>query len=204
MVRKSQSIINVPVNIGFHIYRIGYYITPQFRKLFAADSKALGICWISLLSIIQDEFRNSLLIPVMDGLNQDCVDKFSGMMQGFNIASAAGFKDSISISNTDNIIGEVFFADSKYSILTQIVDIISYLRCVNDQFCENNVFSPFKTDLHACNKNLVSQIRFEHIVELNEKVVNRLDGSEYPVGTGPYSGSRDGLPITEFTSILSN
>lgn len=45
-----------------------------------------------------------------------------------NTALLSGFlaQDTVNL-------GEMFYADSKFSNITQIGDIISYLRCINDQ-----------------------------------------------------------------------
>jgi hypothetical protein len=49
-----------------------------------------------------------------------------------DLMRAAGMDKIMSIKNTENILGEVFYSDSKYSVFTQMVDIVAYLRNVTD------------------------------------------------------------------------
>ena len=169
-----SAIAQLPEKHGFSVYRVGYYVTPEFKRLYNDKGQAaIGLSWMNLLNSIKIEYENNYLVPVMDSLNWEDIQKYSGMLQLLNSMRTAGHEKSLSISNSQNILGEVFFADSRFSILTQIVDVISYLRCINDQKEEGLPFSTFKESVYNCNSHLTNKLQCDVVIDLNKFIVDR-------------------------------
>jgi hypothetical protein len=101
----------------------------------------------------------------MDGFNDHTRLRFSGMIKSADVFRAAG--QPVSLENSENIIGEVFYADSKYSIFTQIVDNASYLRHVTDWAREGKPLTGFKSQLAEISQRLGPAIVHEDIIELS-------------------------------------
>jgi len=116
------------------------------------------------------------LIAIMDGFDKETVRKMSLMIRNCDIMRSAGSANAISFKNTENIIGEVFYADSQYSVMIQVTDIVAYLRNVNDLSQEGWKFSSFKEKVLAEAKRLDSVMKCDEVTELNKIRVNRLTG----------------------------
>ena len=176
-LRIFEAFARFPTQEQFPIYRAAYYVTPEFLKMFPPKhyNMAIDLCWSSILSNVLIDFENCFLVPVMDTQDHpEKIEVFSGLVQSLSALRTAGLEwPSISIKNSQNIIGEVFFADSRFSALTEVVDVISYLRCINDQKEENLSFSDFKQNIYACNTHMTEQIRCDYLVEMNKMVVDR-------------------------------
>ena len=69
----------------------------------------------------------------------------------------------MSIKHSENILGEVFYADSNFSILTQLADMVSYLRNTVDISRTFKELSGFKKRLLKIAEGLSASIKFEEI-----------------------------------------
>jgi hypothetical protein len=176
-----HQIVDLIVQNKLDIYRVGYYITPEYQVTFKGDEQGTSICWLGILEVTQPLYQDEQLIPIMDGFNDDTVRKMSLMVRECDIMRSAGLGDSVSLMNTSNIIGEVFYADSRYSALIQVVDVISYLRHVNDLSQEGKSFSSFKNGVLVEAKRLDSMMKHDTAIEMNRICVNRLTGETIPL-----------------------
>ena len=149
-----HKIVNLVIENQLDIYRVGYYITPEFLSLVKGDRNGISSCWFRITEVTQPVYQEEQLIVIMDGFNKDAVHKMSGMIRSCDIVRSVGSEDHLSLQNTENLIGEVFYADSQYSAMIQIVDNISYLRQVNDLSQEGHNFSEFKQKVLAEAKRL--------------------------------------------------
>ncbi len=150
-----QEVVNLVVVNGLQVYRSGYYVTRTLRKVFAADGDMLGSCWGNILLALQPVLERQAIIPVMDTTQKaQIIRALSGTVKIMDIIREAGHADSLSITNAENIWGEVFYADSHYSILTQVVDLISYLRLASDFHREGKRLTAFKQRLRALSEAL--------------------------------------------------
>ena len=95
-----------------------------------------------------------MIIPVMDGFDKNMVRKFSQLVKGMDVMRAAGHKQSISLKHSENILGEVFYADSFYSIFTQVADLISGLRQLSDISREVKELTDYKKMLLMISEKL--------------------------------------------------
>lgn len=171
-----HQVVDLVIENQLDVYRVGYYITPEFKTTFQTDERGVSMCWLGITAVTQPAYENEQLIAIMDGFNKETVGKMSSMIRGCDIIRSAGSGDSISLKNTENIIGEVFFADSRYSVMIQIVDIVAYLRNVNDLSMEGWKFSSFKEKVLAEAKRLDSVMKHDEVIELNKIRINRLTG----------------------------
>jgi len=141
--------------------------------MFLGDSKMLSVCWFSLLSMLQPEFENDVIVPIMDGINKNMIQKFSSLIKTLDVARAGGLsEENVSIRNSQNIFGEVFYAGSRFSVFTQVVDVISYLRQVADWAREGLVLKDFKKALLPIARKLEPAMTREEIILMNgERVI---------------------------------
>lgn len=165
-----KGVADLVVEQNHPIYRVGYYITREIEQTFPQDPKLVGMCWLSLLFMLEPVLAQSMVIPVMDGFHPRTVNSLSGPSSSINMFRAAGLEKIISVPHSANILGEVFFADSEHSVGTQLVDVISYLRHVTDLKNDGKPLSEFKSRLLEISNKLEPAIAREEIIAL------RLDG----------------------------
>jgi hypothetical protein len=127
----------------------------------------LSYIWIRLLGALESKLAKEMIIPVMDGFEKDTVRKLSTTVKSFDVMRSAITMDNCTIANTENIIGEVFYADSQHSIFTQVVDLVSWLRQLSDASRQGHSLTPYKTTLLSLSDDLDSMIIHEEIVTMN-------------------------------------
>ncbi|MDH4080363.1 MAG: DUF3800 domain-containing protein [Nitrospira sp.] len=172
-----RQVVDLVIESKLDVYRVGYYITPEHKTTFKGDERGTSLCWFGISAVTQPVYENEQLIVIMDGFEKKTVEKMSLMIRGCDIMRSAERGAAISLKNTENIIGEVFYADSRYSVMIQIVDIVAYLRNVNDLSEEGRTFSSFKKKVLAEAKRLDSVMKYDEVVEFNKMRVNRLTGA---------------------------
>jgi hypothetical protein len=118
------------------------------------------------LRVLQPEYETQMLIPVMDGFNSRMVTTFSSPVKFLDIIRTNGSDEWLSLRHTENILGEVFYADSRYSIFIQVADMLSYLALVTDLYSANLPLSPSKSRLFAIAKRIPPDLFREHIVTM--------------------------------------
>jgi hypothetical protein len=101
----------------------------------------------------------------MDGFDPVTVREMSGLVRGTDVLHAAGLGDPAD-PRFRQIIGEVFYADSRYSIMTQVADVIGYLRHVSDKHCAGVVLSKFGQQLLAISSALDQAMAAERIDDM--------------------------------------
>jgi hypothetical protein len=138
-----EGVVDLVVKNQLEIYRGGYYITNTIRKHFKGDEEMLGGLWCGILNTLKPKIEKEMIIPVMDGFNKSRVRKFSQLVKSMDVMRAAGYGQSISIKHSENILGEVFYADSQYSIFIQVVDLVSWLRQLSDISREGKELTPY-------------------------------------------------------------
>jgi len=180
--RKKLSAFNQIVNLvldhKLDVYRVAYYITPEWKAMMKGDEVGTSMCWFSTAVVTQPVYENTETAFIMDGFNDETVKKMSIMLRECDIMRAVEKEHGLSLKNTKNIIGEVFYADSRYSAMIQVVDVVSYLRNVNDLSQEGWGFSDFKNEVLAEGKRLDTRMQYDDVVEMNRKRVDRLTGEE--------------------------
>jgi len=176
-----HQVVDLVIENQLDVYRIGYYITPEFKTTYKGDERGTSVCWFGITAVTQPVYENEQLIAIMDGFDKETVRKMSSMIGNCDLMRSAGRGYALSLKNTENMIGEVFYADSRYSVMIQIVDIVAYLRNVNDLSEEGWQFSSFKEKVLAEAKRLDSVMKYDEVVELNKIRVNRLTGARTTV-----------------------
>lgn len=166
-----EGVVNLVVSNNLEIYRGGYYITKPLRETFKGDENMVGTIWFGFLRSLASKLENEMIIPIMDGFDINMVRKFSQLVKQLDVMRSIGQDNSLSVSHSKNILGEVFYADSKHSIFTQVVDLVSWLRQLSDVSREGKKLTPYKQSLLPLSKNLEPAVIYDHIVatELNGK-----------------------------------
>lgn len=168
-VQVVEQVVDFVISNDLELYRTGYYINAGVKGVFKGDEKMVSLCWSNMLTLLQSKIEKEMLIPVMDSCGPDIVPKFSGTIQNLDIMRAAGYSENLSIEHSENILGEVFYAVSKYSIFTQVADIVSYLRHVVDWSKAGLPMEPFKKRLLTVGERLSPFMTYERIVTMNIK-----------------------------------
>ena len=78
------------------VYRVGYYITPEYKTTFKGDERGTSQCWFAITTVTQPVYENELLIAIMDGFDTETVRKMSLMIRDCDIMRSADLGDSIS------------------------------------------------------------------------------------------------------------
>ena len=168
-----QDVADIVINQELPIYRVGYYISRVFRQTFHGTSGELAgyqLAWHGIANTLQAYLQRGFIIPVMDQSSSDLqLRLFSNLPSSCAMIRAQGGRDMLSISGTERILGEMLFADHRYSFLTQIVDLCGYLRHMCDRRRANAIESSFQESLVEIGANLEPMIAAEHILvmELN-------------------------------------
>lgn len=161
-----NGVVDLVVSNQLEIYRGGYYITKTIRESFKGDEEMLGGLWFGILNTLRPKIANEMVIPVMDGFDRNMVRKFSPLVKGMDVMRAAGHEQSISIRNSENILGEVFYADSQYSIFTQVADLVSWLRQLSDISREGKELTPYKKKLLVVSEKLEPAIACDGVIAM--------------------------------------
>ena len=165
--KTFDGIVDLINSQQLEIYRVGYYITEDVKSLFdkfSSDPKLQGLCWFSIISILESKLADEIIVPVMDGFSPSSVRAFSEIVKNMDFMRAAGWENIMSLKNTENIFGEVLYSDSKYSIFIQIADLVSYLRHVADFSREGLELTSFKQQLLHISEKLSPSIEVENII----------------------------------------
>jgi hypothetical protein len=176
-LRVVSDIVDLVVSSDIEVYRIGYYITKTIRQTFALDQEMLGTCWLSLQFMIQPRLAEGMIIPVMDGFNKRRIQQFSAPIKFCDVMRSAGHGGSLSVGNSQNILGEVFYADSRYSAFVQVVDVVAYLRKITDLQSDGHELPSFKQELRPLAEKIEPSIRSEEIIAF--RLDDEIQGPEH-------------------------
>ena len=111
------------------------------------DDRLMKLIFPKFIELIDEHLRNVKIIPIMDGLDTRVSKIFSEFMKALEISGRILNENSLTIKNSNNIYGEVFYANSKFSIFTQLVDLVSYmLHCIDYKKFEKN-YGDFKIQI---------------------------------------------------------
>jgi hypothetical protein len=164
IIANFAAIVDIVLRHRLQVYRIGYYVTHVTRENNPEDQYMFGTCWHSLLNLLSPVLAKRRLTPVMDGLDPKIAKSFSATVRSCHVMHSVDGGRHCSIPHMNNMDGEVFYADSRYSVGTQIVDIVSYLRMVMDLTYEGYQLQPFKKRLAAEARRLHPMMYAEHII----------------------------------------
>ena len=163
-LRLLADVASLVVDERVAVYRVGYHRQKRLNTVLAGDVGYLSLCWNGMLTVLQPVYAAEHLIPVMDGLDLRAAQMFSQTVRTSDVMRAVGLEGSLSFGNTENILGEVFYSDSRYSIFTQVADIVSYLRHIGDKHAKGIVLSDFQQQLSDISELLKPMMAFEEII----------------------------------------
>ena len=142
------------------------------EKTFESDKRLIGLNWLNILFMLESKLESELIVPVMDaGFEKNMkqmTKQFSLPMKTVNVMREAGLEKGISIKNSKNIL-DVFYADSEFSIFTQLADVVSGLRRITETSNHNEqlITTPFNKHLLPISQHLLNTPMREEIVALN-------------------------------------
>jgi hypothetical protein len=190
-LRTFEEVVNLVISNQLRVYRVGYFVTPSLRRMFVGDETMIGMCWFGMVALLQPEFEDALLVPIMDTCDSKTFPKFSQLIKCCDVFRAWGIGEcNMSFKNTHNVLGEVFYAYSQYSVFIQVVDIISYLRHIADWAREGIGMSNFKGRLVPIAEKAARCLAREEIVAMNGE---RPAGRGIEIGTHVRGGTSEGI-----------
>lgn len=145
-LQMFERIVRIVEDFGLSLYRV----TCPLGRLPTAlrdQTNLLVFCWAGMMELLHPLYQSDFLIPVMDRADDAKSAAMSRIVTGIDRMRSIGMEGQFSLQNTANIIGEVFFSDSKHSFGIQIADVIGYLRHLSDQEKAGMAMSPFQADL---------------------------------------------------------
>jgi hypothetical protein len=101
-------------------------------------------CWSDLIAALAGPLAAGMVIPVADMMPEKLMRQISQSAVTHNVIRAAGFEDMLSIRNTENLVGDVLFADSASNSGIQLADTIGYLLNVMDLADHKQPLTGFK------------------------------------------------------------
>lgn len=131
-IAALNEVANLVLEHDLGIYRFGYLTSDSLVKFFGDKDIAYLLSWADLVGSLQSELKNGPLIPIADSGNPRLADHMSRFIKNIDVMREGGLGHSLSVQGTENIIGEVFFGESKYSVFVQMADICSYLLLKRD------------------------------------------------------------------------
>jgi hypothetical protein len=158
----ARGIANLVVDHRLPVIRYGRRYKPGSRP----DSRTLKIgTWLGIRLRLFERPDDERFIIVMDGFDPETVREMSGLVRGTDVLHAAGVGDP-NDPRFRQIIGEVFYADSRYSIMTQVADVVGYLRHVGDKQRAGVALSEFAQQLLAISHTLDGAMTVERIDDM--------------------------------------
>lgn len=164
-----NQVIEIVKNYDLLVIRIGYNNYREIKE-HIKDDKLHNTNWFGLSRTLDYIYHDSVLIPVMEGIDSNIVSKFSGLIWSSNCLRELypRIAKSLVYKNSNNFYGSVFFTQSKYTECIQIVDIISYLLQKAD-------FVNIKGTANDFNKSMISSLSILN----EEKVINSIIKMKY-------------------------
>lgn len=153
-VEAVHKVVDLTVSNGLRIYRVGSRAKREFQRIFPnGHADMVSVCWVYMTRAIADLLRQGLVIPVMDLGCPRQGSRMARFVASMNAARQTKLRESISVPHSENL-GELLFADSESSSMTQLVDLIAWLRNVSDKaICDGNL-SEFKQRMLPLAKQL--------------------------------------------------
>ena len=152
-IEMFDGVVDIVERLGLRTFRVGG-IQGEFPEPLRRDDVFLRYCWGELIRILEPVLENETVIPVMDMLEGPRLAAVSGLITFTDQMRAVGKHEHLSIRNLENIVGEVFYADSRFSLGIQLADVIGYLRQVADRVWLGRELSPFQGGLNVIAKRL--------------------------------------------------
>ena len=127
-IEMLREVLGIIRDYNLLVIRLGYSNYKEIKRDIR-DDKLHNTNWYGLSSTLDSIYQNSILIPVMEGIDSKIVSKFSHIIWGSNCLRELypRLSKSLMLKNPNNFYGSVFFTQSKYTECIQIVDIVSYL-----------------------------------------------------------------------------
>lgn len=145
------------------VYRLGWLKDKRVNIFENLDPNLMGLIFPKFIELIDNDIKDIKVIPIMDGLDPKISKIFSQFIKQLEIARQITSNNNLMIKNSKNIYGEVFYADSKFSIFIQLVDMISYMLHCNEYKSFEKNYGIFKSK----------------IIEITEKIRPELVNHKY-------------------------
>jgi hypothetical protein len=149
-----RRVVATIVEFELRVYRVALRLTRSTWNTFDSDAQRYAACWSFLLDHLEPVLREEMIIPVMDSGNrgiEETLPRLVKLRDFVRVVVPGGIERA---DPTQNLVGEIFFADSKHSMFIQLADIASYLRLQRDAIDAGQPASEFKTSLASIGDEL--------------------------------------------------
>ena len=160
-IEVARRVVNLVVGNGLPLYRVGSRAKGAFESCFSArNDRKVSVCWLYMTHAIADLLEQGLVIPVMDLCPKEQYSEMARLVTSMDSARQTRLRESISTPRSENL-GELLLADSKSSSMTQVVDVVSWLRCISDDHALGVDLSDFKRRLLPLARQLDRNVAYE-------------------------------------------
>jgi hypothetical protein len=162
-----ESAVNLVNRYRLRVFRVAYLNHSEIRTSMEGDPQLYGLTFFGIKNLIQDCLANTLIIPVMDGIPSSASEKSSppridrqlirsfalGVRNTHHFRQNPAVAKLISIKNTENL-AEPLFADSQFSTMLQLTDLVSYLllQLERDEREAGRTISDYRAEVLRCAK----------------------------------------------------
>jgi hypothetical protein len=152
-LRQLVELVN---RFRLRVVRVGCVDNEPLQEVFEGNQPAMwGHCWFRFQERFEWLIAEGLLIPIMDAVDREKVRHFSGQMRVRDVLRAAGLGGALSPpSGSENVLGEVFYAESRYASMIQLADCVSYLLNAEELVRYGAARSPFKSAIADISRKL--------------------------------------------------
>jgi hypothetical protein len=164
-----NKLVDIVLEEEVAVYRVGYYLTEELLRIFSTNS--ISVCWFGIMSVIQPALEHNTVVPVLDvGFDpgfQPIASIFSMPVKEMDMMRSYGLGESVSISNSHNLL-DVLYADSRFSTLIQLVDVIAGLRRLSETVRETGkeFESEYNQQLYNISKRLDPAMIYEDVIRM--------------------------------------
>ena len=163
-IREFNKIVDLVKKFRISAYRISYKVKPPLDN--ERINTVLSSCWLSIAQRVQHQAITEFILPVFDFNNEQIRAALSQPMRSGDVWRAIDMEENLSLRNTANIF-EPLYADSRFTSMIQIVDVILYLRHCNDWNILGYRLNEFKSNLLPISKRLEGDLLIEDALQLN-------------------------------------
>ena len=162
-----EQLFRAVANTGVRLYRCGYHRSEDLPDVLKNEEALLSLAYFGIQLMTQPEFSDQVVVPIMDGIDQQIAAKF-GAANHYMVSCISNglLEENCSIENLQNL-AETAMSESQYSICTQCVDLISYAFHCQDWIDKGLRESKFKRRFSSLTDIFSDNLKKNELTRLN-------------------------------------
>lgn len=179
-----SDIVNIISTHKVQIVRVCNIISENNKYFYYSNqniishNKIIGKCFSDLVRMLQNILIENIIVPIIEDDTDNNQQKinFSSLIQSSHIILNSSFPTNCSLPNNHNMT-EVLYAKKNYSLLTGLVDCISYFLQLKQRHLNSNRKSSFKKNTIEIINKIPHELLHEEICNLqwNNKNIEKTE-----------------------------